>query len=96
MTWNTRVSPRFILHVGVAAVVAGLAALPAAGQAPPPGKASGAVTIDGKDLTLRYAYAWVEPSAFDPDRTDTVSRACWRSAGASSISCSSASTTPER
>ncbi len=34
------------------------------------GKASGTLTIDGKSIALKYAYAMVQPNTFDKDKTD--------------------------
>lgn len=34
------------------------------------GKASGTLTIDGKSITLKYAYAMAQPNTFDKDKTD--------------------------
>jgi len=34
------------------------------------GKATGTLTIDGKHITLKYAYAMVQPNTFDPGKTD--------------------------
>jgi hypothetical protein len=48
------------------------AAQPAAAQAPPVGKASGTVTIDGKAMKVVYAYAWAEPNTFEPTKNDVV------------------------
>jgi hypothetical protein len=53
-------------------VAAALAAGPAAAQAPPLGKASGTVTIDGQAMKVACAYAWAEPNTFEPAKTDVV------------------------
>ncbi len=34
------------------------------------GKASGTLTIDGKSIALKYAYAMLQPNTFDKDKTD--------------------------
>jgi len=34
------------------------------------GKASGTLTIDGKGIALKYAYAMAQPNTFDKDKTD--------------------------
>ncbi len=34
------------------------------------GKASGTLTIDGRSITLKYAYAMAQPNTFDKDKTD--------------------------
>lgn len=48
------------------------AVLAVAPQAPPAGKASGSITIDGKSMPVAHAYAWAQPNTFDKQKTDVV------------------------
>ena len=58
----------------VAAPVAPPAAAPARGRAAgtklPDGRVSGTLTIDGKSIPLRYAYAMSQPNTFDAAKSD--------------------------
>jgi len=70
MTANRRTLLRLVALV--AFLAATLTATPLAAQAPPAGKASGSVSIDGKAMKLAHAYAWSEPNPFDSQKTDVV------------------------
>ena len=62
------------LRILAAAALAALlsATAPAASPEPASGTASGTFAIDGKAVTLRYAYAMMQPNTFDEKKSDTV------------------------
>ena len=47
-------------------------ALAAPPDAPKPGEASGSFSVDGRAVTLRYAYAMTQPDVFDEKKTNTA------------------------
>lgn len=63
----------FISYRQSMAIAAALAMLSATGLAAgtlSPGKASGALSIDGKSVKLAYSYAFAQPNTFDKQKTD--------------------------
>ncbi len=79
MTYRPNVFRRFTGRVDTLGLVVTFAAtviaLVCSGQSPATaqsfaGKASGTLTIDGKSIALKYAYAMLQPNTFDKDKTD--------------------------
>lgn len=57
--------------IAVAALLAfGAGQSSAAGPQPSGGTASGTLTINGKGIPLKYAYAMAQPNTFDPEKND--------------------------
>lgn len=62
-----RILPTLVLGLALAAPASGAPPEAAAG-----GTASGTYSIDGKSVTLKYAYAMAQPNTFDEKKTDTA------------------------
>jgi len=76
MTPTPRVHRRTVVRTLILALAVGsalfLAPARAAGQGLPLGAASGTLTIDGRAVTLRHAYALAQPNTFDASKTDVA------------------------
>ena len=71
-TARPRRIPSAAILLSVFASAVGRAALAVPPDAPKPGEASGTFSVDGKTVTLHFAYAMIQPDSFDEKKTNTA------------------------